>query len=265
MRGFRKEDLSLHHYLRFNILNDFIETDSNVPLDYSLNNNGNVYKSASNRRPSPISNGRGWVYLNNYGDVVEQQSMVTVYSGTGTVISGTEYTINYIGGEVVTSGTIIPAAVKYKYFYVSLVEEWDMVESGKLPVVVVGFDSFFKEGFQLGGGQLVPRRGHLDIFASSRAERSDLMELLYNGLYQKCCPNQSWTSGGMLNWDGTFNKDYVYETAQYQSSLQFDNVTAKTVKLPLLNSIPNNNVLFLDDVNRYRARINFDMFHYVNA
>jgi hypothetical protein len=34
MKRLRKEDLSLHHYIRFNVLNEFIETISGAELTY---------------------------------------------------------------------------------------------------------------------------------------------------------------------------------------------------------------------------------------
>ncbi|GAF91548.1 unnamed protein product, partial [marine sediment metagenome] len=84
--------------------------------------------------------------------------------------------------------------------------------------------------------------------------------------YQKCCPNQNWTKGSMIDWDGTFNENYIYETIQYHSSLHFENVVSRNINPPLLRSIPGGEDLtMLSDLNRYRARIDFDVFHWEEA
>lgn len=265
MKRLRKEDLSLHHYIRYNVLNEYIETEYNVPLDYMSDISeptSQVYESDSSMIPLPTELGRGWVYIDAYGDITEQQNAVTVYDSLANVISGTNYMVDYVDGRVITSGTVTPAAVTYKYFYVSLVNEWEDVESAGVPVVVVNLESFEKVGFQLGGGKRVPRRGHLHIFATNRSERDDLLELLYDGINEKCCPNQNWTKGSILDWDGTFNSDYVYETIQYSSMLHFENVRARNINPPLVREVPTRDVTMLSDLNRYRARIDFDMFYW---
>ena len=263
MQRLRQEDLSLHHFIRFNILNEYIENDVDVPLTYlpDISTTGSyVYQAESTRTPLPNDLGRGIVYIDAYGDITEQQNAVTVYDGLGAVISGS-YMIDYVDGRVITSGTVTPAVVTYKYFYVSLVNEWEDIEAAGVPVVVVNLESFEKVGFQLGGGKRVPRSGHLHIFASTRAERDDLAELLYDGINEKCCPNQRWPKGSLLSWDGTFNNDYVYEIIQYSSNLHFENVRSRNINPPLLG-IPSRDMTMLSDLNRYRARIDFDVFHW---
>ena len=265
MKRLRKEDLSLHHYIRFNILDEYIEEDVGVPLTFLpdiSSVDSRVYQAESTRFPLPNALGRGIPYIDSYGDITEQQTAVTVYDSLGSTISGTKYITDYIDTRIVTSGTVTPAAVTYKYFYVSLVNEWESVESAGPPVVVVSLESFEKVGFQLGGGKKLIRKGHLHIFASNQAERSDLLELLYDGISGKCCPNQNWPQGSMLDWDGVFNNDYVYETIQYSSSLHFENVVARNVNPPLMGGIPRRDMTMLSDLNRYRARIDFDMFYF---
>jgi len=264
MKQFRKEDLSLHHFLKFSILTEYGETDYTVPLEFvpdASTTGSYVYQAISTRIPSPTSLGRGWVYLDAYGDVLEQQTMVTVYDEFSAIISGTNYLIDYVDGRIITSGTVTPSTVTYKYFYVSLTNDWEDIETAGAPVVSVILDSYEKEGFQLGGGERIPRRGHLQIFATNQAERDDLLELLYDGINQKCCPNQNWTHGSVIDWNGTFNESYVYELLQYRSSLRFENVRARIIYPPLLR-VPSNDYIMLDDLNRYRARIDFDMYHY---
>jgi len=268
MKRLSKEDLSIHHYIRYNVLDEYIETDSNVPLIYKSDvsdDNSKVYEATSTRIPSPTDFGRGWVYLDAYGDVTEQQNAATVYDSLNNTISGSEYMIDYVDGRVITSGTVVPTSVTYKYFYVALVSDWEDIEAAGVPVVVVDIHAFEKEGFQLGGGQRVPRKGYLHIFASNRAERNDLSELLYDGINQKSCPNQNWTKGTILDWDGTFNTEYVYETINNSSNLWFENVRARTITPPLAGGIPRTDLTMLSDLNRYRARLDFDMFYWKNA
>jgi len=267
MKKFRKEDLSLHHYLRYNVLDEYIETDTNVSLTYlpDISSAGSqVYEAESNRLPPPISLGRGWVYIDAYGDVTEQQNAVTVYNSVGSVISGTEYMIDYIDGRVITDGSVTPSVVTYKYFCVSLVNEWQDVEAADVPVVVVDLNTFEKEGFQLGGGKRVPRKGYLHIFATNQAERDDLMELLYDGINEKCVPNQNWTKGSMIDWNGTWNDDYIYELVQYESGLHIENVRARHITPPFTSGIPRTDSTMFSDLHRYRARIDFEMFYWKN-
>jgi len=265
MKKFRKEDLSLHHYIRYNILNEYIETDTSVPLEYlpDVSTTGSyVYQAQSNRLPSPTSLGRGWSYIDAYGDVTEQQNAVTVYDGVGSVISGSEYMIDYVDGRVITSGSVTPATITYNYFYVSLVNEWQDVEAADVAVVVIDLHSFEKVPFQLGGGKRVPRRGYLHIFATNQAERDDLMELLYDGINEKCASNQNWTNGSMVGWNGTWNEDYIYELVQYESNLHIENVRARHIVPPFSIGVPRTDYTMLSDLQRYRARIDFEMFHW---
>jgi len=265
MKKLRKEDLSLIHYLRFNVLSEYIEWERSAPLTYlpDVSTAGSyVYETTSNYEPSPISLGRGWVYLDAYADITEQQNSVIVTDNNGTVVSGSEYMVDYVDGRVITSGSFTPGTVDYKYFYVSIVNEWGYIETAGAPVIAVDLNAFDKQGFQLGGGRKVPRKGRLHIFASDRAERDDITEMLYDGIYQKCIPNQDWPKGSMIDWNGTFNDNYEYETIQYHSQLQFDNVSAKNIYPPMLGGIPRTDMTMLSDLNRYRARIDFDMFYW---
>ena len=264
MKKLRKEDLSLHHYIRSNVLDEFIETDTDIPLTYLPDvstSDSMVYEATSGRTPSPTSIGRGWVYIDTYGDIIEQQNTVTVYDASDNVISGSEYMIDYVDGRVITSGTVTPDHVTYQYFYVSIVNEWQDIEAAGARVVVVNMDSFVKEGFQLGGGRRVPRRGFFNVFATNQAERDDLNELLYDGIYQKCVPNQNWPKGSMIDWNGTFNEAYEYELIANHSHLQFEGVEARNIAATFIRGIPNIDLTMLSDLNRYRARISFSMFH----
>jgi hypothetical protein len=212
--------------------------------------------------PLPTGPGRGCAYVDNPGDHTEQVSSVTVYDEFGSVISGSNYIIDYVDGRVITANTsIVPHTVTYKWHYVSVVDEWRVVESSEVPVVVIDISGFEKEGFQLGAGKYVPRDLNLHVFALDTAERDDIMETLYDGIYLKCCPNQTFPKGTMLDWNGTFNQDFEYEIFDNCSTLKFDNCRARTIFVPLL-TVPNRETIMLSDTNRYRGRIRCKMFHW---
>ena len=268
MKALRKEDLSLHHYIKNNALQDFVEEEKNILLSYvdeESSPGSYVYQAESNMLPSPTSRGRGWLYLDNSADIIEQTNCVTVYDGNYTVISGSNYNIDYISGRVILANpSIVPVTIDYKWHYVSTVDEWkDVQEVSELPIVVIGISKFHKEGFQLGGGRYVPRQVDINIFASNGAEKDDLTECLYNKLYQKSCSYQSFPKGTSLDWDGTWNNDFEYATISGSSSLKFGNVVATTVRVA--TATPSMDTTILSDINRYRSRISFDMFHWEEA
>lgn len=267
MKQLRKEDLSIHHYIRYAILTEYAETEYTVPLEYlpDISTTGSyVYQAASSMDPLPSTRGRGWAYIDAYGDITEQQNSVIVYDGSSAIISGTNYMVDYIDGRIiVASQALDPKSATYQYFYVALVNDWDTLQDSGVPIIALNIESTTKEGFQLGGGRYVTRRGRLNIFATNQAERDDLGELLYDGLREKCCPNQNWTKGSMIDWNGTFNQDYVYELIQYQSSLHFINVNYRKISPGLFDfRIPSFDMTMLSDLNRYRAIINFDIVHW---
>ena len=268
MKALRLEDLSLHYYIKNNALQDFIEEEKNIPLSYldeqSVPGSSYVYEARSDMCPSPTSKGRGWVSMSIINGI-EQTNCVTVYDENYTVISGSNYNLDYIDGRVILDNpSIVPATIDYKWHYVSLVDEWlDVQEVSELPICVVGISKFHKEGFQLGGGQHVPRQIDVSIFASNSAERDDITETLYNALYQKSCAYQSFPKGTSLDWDGTWNNNFEYATISGSSNLKFTNVIATTVRVA--TATPSMDVSILADINRYRSRISFNMFHWKEA
>jgi len=264
MKRIKSEDLSLHHYVKNYILRDFVEAET-VPLQYKPEESSTtsyVYGAVSSTIPSPASRGRGWCYLDNAFDTTEQQNSVIVYDAYNAVISGSNYIIDYIDGRVIFGNqSIIPASVYYKWHYIAVVDEWPITEIPDPPVVAIDIASFSKEGFQLGGGKRVPRMVYFHIFANDSAERDDITETLYDGVYLKCCPNQEFNNGTVIDWNGTFNIDYTYTTYSGSSELKFDNVVARSIVLPLL-AIPDRDLSQLSDVNKYRSRVNFEMAHW---
>ena len=264
MKNLRREDLSLHHHIKNYILTDFIEVETNVPLTYvaDVSSTGSyVFEGVSNMDPLPTTRGRGWVYLDNPSDITEQTGSVTVYDNNSAVINSSNYDVDYIDGRIIcASSSIIPSYVDYRWNYVALVDEWQAVEASDVPVVAIGVSNFAKEGFQLGGGKYVSRRIDLHIFASNQAEKDDLTECLYDGLYLKCCNYQIFPKGTMIDWDGRFNSNYEFATISGSSNLKFEDVSSKTINATLIARTRLSTML--TDLNRYRSRISFSMIHW---
>jgi hypothetical protein len=291
----RKSDLSLYYYIKDVVLGDFIELEETIELSYMPEisaTNSFVYEALTDMLPKPVDRGRGWVYFDEdhvdylracstCSGVSEQSNRIIVYE---TVVSGAtetlvpisdqEYMIDYIDGRVITSGTVTPTYIDYYWNYVSVVDEWATIEAADPPVIVIDIQGVDKAGYQLGGGKKVTRKVDLHIFASSTAERNDLVEKLYDGLYLKSAPLYDFPEGGVLDFDGTFferrnnmNKLtslFNRSTVSGVSNLMFDKVTARHVNLPLIMSRGRNEVL-LSDLNAYRSKISFELFSYTNV
>ncbi len=306
MRNIRKEDTSLYYYLKHIVLQDFIEKDEMVPLQLLEEascdeDNVYVYEALTAMVPSPIERGRGWVYLDTCSGttticnldangneltaypvvdgVKEQSNRVTVYDSNLNVISEDEYLIDYIDGRVVTSGTVSPVYITYDWYYISLVDEWAAISAADPPVVVIDLMGTDKGGYQLGPGRRVVRKVDIHIFASDPAERNDIVETIYDGLYLKCADFYDFPEGTMLEYDGTWYRrksDMNKLTTLFNNTkltnlstnvnasignLIFENVTSRHINLPLIMTRSQDEVL-LSDLNAYRSKVSFDMIYY---
>lgn len=305
MKNLRKEDLSLYYYLKNNVLMGFIEKEETIPMEWiesaeSCDEVGYVYSSTSSMIPSPTDRGRGWVYLDTCSGttticnldadgneipgyptssgIKEQSYRVVAYDSNYDVIPESEYMIDYIDGRIVTSGTVTPAYVDYYFYYISLVDEWAAIEAADPPVVVIDVMGTDKGGYQLGGGKRVVRKVDIHVFASDTAERNDIVETIYDGLYLRSCPLYDFEDGSVLEYDGTwydrknnlnklstlFNPGYVDGYCGSRCVLQFENVTTRHVSLPLIMTQSSDEVM-LSDLNAYRSKISFDMVSYTLA
>jgi len=307
MSSMRKEDLSLYHYIKEVVLLNFIEFDEMIPLTYipklsSVDNDADpltnvlVYAAETNAFPNPIERGRGWVYFDTVSGTSttpcqpytivsgtradglpvsgtpEQSEMVIVYDSDFNVISGTSYMIDYIDGRIVTDdATLKPAYVSYHWFYVSTVDEWETVQSANPPIVVIDIFGTDKTGYQLGAGKKVFRRVDLHVFGSSSAERKDVVEALFDGLYLKSCPLYDFPLGDVLEYDGTFygrknNNNKLTSLFDRTSNknvignLEFDKVSARNIGQPPILS--RNREEVMSDLNAYRAKVSFDLISY---
>lgn len=303
----RKEDLSLYHYIKEVVLLDFIEVDEMVPLVYapklsSVDNDADpltnilVYTADTNAFPNPIERGRGWVYFDTVSGTTttlcqpytivsgtradgvpvvgtpEQSQMVTVYDSNLNVVNDSSYMIDYIDGRIVTDDSSLNLAyVTYHWYYVSIVDEWETVQSASPPIVVIDIFGTDKSGYQLGAGKKVFRKVNLHIFASNSAERKDIGETLYDGLYLKSCPLYDFPLGDVLEYDGTFygRKDNpnkltsLFDRTSDKNvigNLEFENVSARNIGLPPILS--RNREEVMSDLNAYRSRVSFDLVSY---
>ena len=312
MKNLRKEDLSLYYYLKNKVLIDFIEKEEDTPLEFissaSCFEVGYVYSALTEMVPSPTDRGRGWVYFdtcsgttticnldvsgNNLEDtypvasgIKEQSNKIIVYDAIGAIVDENDYMVDYIDGRIVTSGTdslgneFTPTRVDYYFNYISLVDEWAAIEAADPPVVVIDIMGTDKGGYQLGPGKRVVRKVDIHVFASDTAERNDIVETIYDGLYLRSCPLYEFEEGSVLEYDGTWygrkealstsmtKLDALFEQSNVTGylgnncTLQFENVTTRHVSLPLIMTQSRDEVM-LSDLNAYMSKISFNMVSY---
>lgn len=302
MRSLRKEDLSLYYYIKDTVLIDFVEKEELADLALMpemCGINSFVYECSSSLEPSPTERGRGWRYfdpptggtncepfptfsgLNGDGDTAvgtpEQSEQVAVFETTSSglgLVSPSEYMIDYIDGRIVAARKLNSPKVTYHWNFVSVVDEWAAIEASDPPVIVIDVNGTDKTGYQLGGGKKATRKVDIHIFATDPANRNDIVETLYDGLYLKSCPLYNFTTGTVLDYDGTFygRRDTLYPENKLTylfdrdlttgiSKLFFDSVVARHVNLPLVMSRGRDEIM-LSDLNAYRSKVSFDLYSY---
>lgn len=306
MSTLRKEDLSLYLYIKDVVLRDFQEVEEYASLKLLPNmctTGSYVYELVTDLEPHPTERGRGWVYfdspsgglscepyptvsgLNGDGDPAfgtpEQSNKVILYETTSSglqAVDWTEYLVDYVDCRIVTERELNSPKVTYSWNYVSVVDEWAVIEAAYPPVVVVDMNSTDKVGYQLGGGRKSTRRVNLHVFASSPAERNDIVETLYDGIYNRSCPLYDFVTGSVLDYDGTFygrkelldrdpfpsNKlTFLFDRSKVLnvSSLYFDEVSSRHVNLPMVMSTARDETM-LSDLNAYRSKVSFKLFSY---
>jgi hypothetical protein len=205
----RLENSSIFNYMKYEVISpQFTEQATNESLSYNSSTGG--YVAQSSYVPSPISDGRGWVFFDDTtvnGRIVvdasqEQNAKVTV---TG----ASSYTINYLTGAIHNPNGV-PTAVSYYWNYVSVISYWPGTNPPPLPFISMSIDSNKKEGFQLGGGVKNVRKVYFDIFASSASERDDLSDAVHSALFNRTITMKDFSDGNYLNYDGTFNTNLSY-------------------------------------------------------
>lgn len=227
--------------------------------------------------------------------IPEQMQRITVYNIPATttqmmtlddndisdyIVSDDQYMIDYIDGRIITNGPVLssgilnyPTFVTYHWYYICLVDEWAAVEASAPPVVVIDMHGTDPMGYQLGGGKKKVRKVDLYVFASNPAERNDIVEELTDALFNKTAPLYDFPLGTMLDYDGTwygrkttsnkltslFNRQKV---SNIIGNMEFENVTARHISLPLVMTRDRNEVM-LSDLNAYRSKVSFDLVTYI--
>jgi hypothetical protein len=306
MKNLRKEDLSLYLYIKDVVLTEFRETEEYAQLSFMSelsSQSSYVYECLTALAPSPAEHGRGWVYFdppdggvfcepypNFYGlngdgnpafGTPEQSNSVILYETTSSglsMVDWREYMIDYVDCRIISQRELSTPKVSFVWNYISVVDEWAVIEASNSPVVVIDVGGTDKFGYQLGGGKKSMRKVDIHIFASNPAERNDISETLYDGLFNRSCPLYDFPAGSIIDYDGTFygrrglldrdpdpsNKlTYLFDRSKVSkiSKLQFDEVSARNINLPLVMTRSQDNVI-LSDLNAYRSRISFKMFSY---
>ncbi len=200
----RLEDISLLNYIKHEVLPvKFSEQLQNEDLVYNSVLGG--YIADTSMLPSPTSLGRGWVL---FDDATVGTRVIVDTSAEQTtklsVVGPTTYDVDYVNG-VIKNYDVDPTSVSYYWHYVSLLDAWPGTNPPELPIVTIDITGFEKEGFQLGGGVKNIRDVVFNIFATTRAERDDLSETIYDAVYNKYIVINDFSAGGYLNYDGTYS------------------------------------------------------------
>jgi hypothetical protein len=202
--------------------------------------------------------GRGILYFDYIGETclfgVEQQDIVRVYAGA-TVASG--YKVNYITGQIVSDQSLSSHLVDYEWNYVSVIDSWPYEDVPPLPVVCVDMQKAGKSPLQLGGGDIRDGYWNIQVFANNKGERDDIMDLVYDNVYQRRCPLYLLPSGLPLK-NGLYNEMFDSSVHDIYTSIFFENIQKR------LSGLPQWGFYEQERTNRYRAEITFDTRTYRN-
>lgn len=203
------EQMAVYNYLKYEIVSpNFSEQVSGDSLTYDASLGGYV-ADATNVIPSPVSNGRGWVFFDD--SLVDGSYIVNAdaeQSSKVVVAGASSYTLDYARGVIKNPNTV-PTAVSYYWNYVAVLKHWPGVTPPELPFVTIGIESSIKRGLQLGGGTRNIRSLYVDVFATSALERDDITDVIHTALFNRTITIKDFSGGGYLNYDGTFNSSLV--------------------------------------------------------
>lgn len=261
----RKEEFSIFLYVKNCLLaNHFAEQNLKEPLifdaesnTYSISYDSEWIDIFQRGEYAGQGEGRGLVYfdippgLNPIGCSFqeEQTNMVVVYDSSLNVISGCN--INYLKGEISYNGAETPSVVDYYWHFVSTIDAWPYIDIPQLPIVSVINVTSDRSGIQLGGGHKRLSDWNVQIFAANKGQRTDLKEILFDGLYLKSCPLLNFGNGMPLNRNGTFNNTYIESSVDYYSDIKFMNVKSQ------VSGLPDWGFYKTDTLNKFRAEITF--------
>lgn len=275
MRLTRKEDISVYLYIKDIVIGPrYSEVSTGESLTLVSTNTWDIgYDYDLGMHPfrrrvitDPVNNtyvdysglGRGILYFDYIGETclfgVEQQNIVKVYNGLDTA---TDYKVNYITGQIISSQDLTNYLVDYEWNYVSVIDSWPYDDVPPLPFVCIDMQKANKLPLQLGGGDIRDGYWNIQIFARNKGERDDLMDLIYDNVYQRRCPLYLLSSGLPLQ-NGQYNEMFDSSVHNTYTSLFFENIRKNLTGLPQWGFYEQ------EQVNRYRAEITFDTRTYSN-
>lgn len=265
----RLEDMSLQHWFKGALLPlQWVERITNVPLTYNASKQR--FEAEIVWLPNFLSEGRGWVYFDPVGTTncvsnsvptTEQSTRIKVYNESGSEINSSHYTVNYLDGAITASGTTttaqgVPTTIDFVQYYVSLLDAWPGTEPPPPPILAVETSSFRPYPYQIGPGVKGVRKCTIHAFATSSAERDDLLSFAVNALYLRHIPVIDFREGEPLKYDGTFNDSFTGNLLTLSSNddalLYFDNVKSEEY----------NYRGDWTELNRWRGKVTFDMYTY---
>lgn len=253
----RKEDISLYLYVRDCVIGpEFYEVSEAETLSAA---GAGIWQMSTSSDMESFGRGRGLLYFDVedgrclFG--TEQSETVEVYSG-GTTASG--YTVDYLGGRIFSSEDLSSYNVDYLWNYVGVLDAWPYTNVPPLPLVSIELQEAHATGLQLGYGDIRNAYWNIQIFATNKGERDDLMDVIYAGIHHKRCSIYEFDSGLPIKRNGTFNESFNLNLNAYFKSLQFDNVRKA------LTGLPSWGFYSQELINRYRAEITFETKAYEN-
>jgi hypothetical protein len=250
----RLENTSLYNHIKYEVVAKyFVETQTSVPLVYDRESGSYIPTSVLEFDPSPTSVGRGWVFFDDYDvdgstlvDTSKEQTAKVLVSGA------THHTVDYVHGRIYDPNSV-PTAVTYNWFYLSVLDSWPGATPPPLPVISIDIDTTTKAGFQLGGGKKNTRVANLYVFATTKAERDDITDILHDELYNKQIVVKDYSTGDYLNFNGTFNTGF--NPTILEGHIEVVSVEARNV----------NAWLDWSELNRYRSTIKIVFNTYIEA
>lgn len=217
-----------------------------IRTDYRI-----VDEALSSFQKLPVSEGRGWLsfdlsenntsliydpnsgyvstfntpfYNSSFGVPLKRETnYVVVRDQYGDIMDRSWTGLDYNGGRVrfpapttpsgVVASGLYPSTVDYRFHSVAVIDGWpDSENVPPMPLVVVYPESDDLEGFQIGGGIKFCRDYVIDVFATSKAERRNILESIRNGLYNKHCSVIDFNRSGFpLKPHGSINDSFIQE------------------------------------------------------
>lgn len=243
------------------VIGDTLTYDTNLyngqqRLDYVI-----VDSSNSLFKNIPITEGRGWlsfditevnsseIYqpsisgyvstfdtpLYNYSFGVplkRESSYIIVRDQFNNIMDRSWYQIDYEGGRVrypapttpsgIVASGILPSKIDYRFHTIAVVDGYPTADNiPPLPVIAIYPTTNDLEGYQLGGGVASSQDYVIDVFATSNAERRNILDTLKNGLYNRHTSVIDFNRCGYpLNQHGTINNKFIQNITMNNSVYQ---------------------------------------------